>query len=137
MPVTRKGFVDEARTWLGTPYRHQGRLKGVACDCIGLVICTARVLGLSEFEILDYGKRPDGRLRQTMEGQLSLADSNDVKMGDIVLFSWKAQPIHVAIMTGADSLIHAYLPSRAVVEHRIDDDWRRQIVGCYIVPGIE
>ncbi len=24
--------------WLGTPYRHQGRRKGVGCDCLGLVL---------------------------------------------------------------------------------------------------
>ena len=30
-------IVAEARNGIGTPYRHQGSLKGVACDCIGLV----------------------------------------------------------------------------------------------------
>ena len=25
-------FLAEARSWLGTPYRHQGRRKGVGCD---------------------------------------------------------------------------------------------------------
>jgi len=29
--------VAEALTWLGTPYRHQASLKGVGCDCLGLV----------------------------------------------------------------------------------------------------
>ena len=26
-----------ARGWIGTPYRHQASLKGVGCDCLGLV----------------------------------------------------------------------------------------------------
>ena len=26
-----------ARGWLGTPYQHQASLKGVGCDCLGLV----------------------------------------------------------------------------------------------------
>lgn len=25
--------VTEALTWLGTPYHHQGRIKGVGVDC--------------------------------------------------------------------------------------------------------
>ncbi len=29
--------VAEARLWLGTPYRHQGSLRGIGCDCLGLV----------------------------------------------------------------------------------------------------
>ncbi|MDO6646734.1 hypothetical protein Q4572_23335, partial [Acinetobacter guillouiae] len=30
--------VDEAITWIGTPYHHQGRIKGVGVDC-GTLIC--------------------------------------------------------------------------------------------------
>ncbi len=30
-------IVAAARGWLGTPYRHQGALKGVGCDCLGLL----------------------------------------------------------------------------------------------------
>ena len=30
--------VQEALTWLGTPYHHQGRVKGVGVDC-GTLIC--------------------------------------------------------------------------------------------------
>ena len=37
IPLTRAAIVAEARTWIGTRYRHQGSLKGVGCDCLGLV----------------------------------------------------------------------------------------------------
>ena len=37
MSVTRADIVAEARAWIGTPYRHQASLKGVGCDCLGLV----------------------------------------------------------------------------------------------------
>ena len=30
-------IVAEARAWIGTPYRHQASLKGVGCDCLGLL----------------------------------------------------------------------------------------------------
>ena len=33
----RQALVAEARAWLGTPYRHQAALRGVGCDCLGLV----------------------------------------------------------------------------------------------------
>ena len=39
-----------ARGWLGTPYRHQGSLKGVGCDCLGLVRGIWREL---------YGEEPE------------------------------------------------------------------------------
>lgn len=37
MTHTRSAIVTEARTWIGTPYQHQASLKGVGCDCLGLV----------------------------------------------------------------------------------------------------
>ena len=36
-PLTRTAIVEEARAWIGTPYRHQASLKGVGCDCLGLI----------------------------------------------------------------------------------------------------
>ena len=36
-PLTRDAIVAEARSWIGTRYRHQASLKGVGCDCLGLV----------------------------------------------------------------------------------------------------
>lgn len=35
--VTRKAIVNAARSWLGTPYHHQASLRGVGCDCLGLI----------------------------------------------------------------------------------------------------
>jgi len=136
MTVTREQFVAEARTWLGTPYQHQGRLKGVACDCIGLVICTAQALDLTEFDIRDYGRRPDGRLRPVMESQLEHVPLLEAQAADVVLFVWAAVPLHVGILTAPDHVIHAYLPNRKVIETRLDDKMRGQIVAAYRVPGV-
>jgi NlpC/P60 family putative phage cell wall peptidase len=30
-------IIAAARSWIGTPYRHQASLKGVGCDCLGLL----------------------------------------------------------------------------------------------------
>ncbi len=30
-------IVAAARGWIGTPYLHQASLKGVGCDCLGLL----------------------------------------------------------------------------------------------------
>ncbi|MFX9112545.1 hypothetical protein ABTN46_19735, partial [Acinetobacter baumannii] len=43
-------IVDLARSWLGTPYRHQSSLRGVGCDCLGLVRGLWREL---------YGREPE------------------------------------------------------------------------------
>ena len=35
--MRRDEIVEAARAWLGTPYHHQASLRGVGCDCLGLV----------------------------------------------------------------------------------------------------
>ena len=43
----RTMIIAEARTWIGTPWKHQGCAKGRAADCLGLVTGVARGLGLA------------------------------------------------------------------------------------------
>ena len=35
--VSRMDAIAEARSWLGTSFHHQASVKGVGCDCIGLI----------------------------------------------------------------------------------------------------
>jgi NlpC/P60 family putative phage cell wall peptidase len=35
--TTREQIVASARSWLGTPYHHQASVRGVGCDCLGLI----------------------------------------------------------------------------------------------------
>ena len=37
MRPTPDEIVTAARTWLGTPYRHQAATLGAGCDCLGLL----------------------------------------------------------------------------------------------------
>jgi NlpC/P60 family putative phage cell wall peptidase len=48
--VDRAAIVAEARSWVGTPYRHQASIQGVGCDCLGLVRGVWRAL---------YGDEPE------------------------------------------------------------------------------
>lgn len=135
--ITRAQFVGEARTWLDTPYRHQGRLKGVSVDCVGLVIGVAQALGLSDFDVTDYDKRPDGTLQVRCEAHMMPIPRGDALPGDVLLFHWANNPIHLAILTDENTIIHAYLPNRKVVEHGIDAKWWGQVKQVYRVPGVE
>ena len=48
--LTRVAIVAEARSWIGTHYRHQQSLKGVGCDCLGLLRGVWRAV---------YGQEPE------------------------------------------------------------------------------
>lgn len=137
MIVTRAQFVAEARTWLHTPFKAQGRIKGVAVDCGGLLVCTGKALGLTEFDVTGYRLRIGEALRAYCEHHLRRIPFGRAEAADVLLFEWKGKPIHIAIMTDREHIIHAYAPNREVVEHRLDDRMGRLVYCAYHVPGVE
>ncbi len=140
MKVAGLDVVRTARTWLGTPYHHQGRLKGVGVDCAGLIIGVAHELELSAFDVQGYAARPNGdSLRRLCEDQMQLVMLDEARPGDVLLFRFDAHPGHLGFLASTGqgfTLLHAYLPRRKVVEHGLDASWWSQLAGCYRLPGV-
>jgi cell wall-associated NlpC family hydrolase len=142
MNARAQQMIAEARAWLGTPWRHQGRVKGHGVDCVGFVALVGRDAGLIDVdEAANYGRRPDGvTLRARLDAHLEPVSLDALAPGVIVLMATDGVPDHVGLITdypgapGELALIHAYVVARKVVEHRLDDAWRRRIVGAYRVP---
>ena len=131
--------VETAREWTGTPFRHQGRVRGMAVDCAGLLVGVARDLGLSEYDVDGYPRVPDGiTLQAILRAQLVEIDIDTARPGDVLLFGFYRHAQHLGIITRIDPmyLIHAYEPQRRVVEHRVDTLWRRRVRGVYRFPGV-
>lgn len=133
-------IVNAAREYLGTPFHHQGRVKGVGVDCAGLLVCVGRDLGLNVFDDVTYAHEPDpALLRMMLASQLKIVNPHQQpEPGDIVLMRWGAAHSQAATHLGIVSdigLIHAYAPAHKVVETSIDDDIRRSIVGRFRWPS--
>jgi len=139
--VTRQEVIAEARTWIGTRWHHQGRMRGVGVDCAGLVIGVARSLGLSEFDVANYSRIPSGGLlRELCAANMRLIARELAADGDVYLMRFEREPQHLAIRStwqDMPSIIHAYADVRRVVEHVIDDEWLARIVGAFHIPGVE
>lgn len=140
-------IVAEARTWIGTKFHHQGRVKGVGVDCIGLIVGVAENCGItfggrkpSMLDERNYGMLPEGeRLKTLCEQHLVPKEKHDAAPGDVALFAFEKLPQHVAIIgelaDGSLSLIHSYRQARGVVEHRLDDLWWKRCIGIYQFPN--
>jgi NlpC/P60 family putative phage cell wall peptidase len=135
--ITRDQVVAVARSWINTPYRHQGRIKGEAVDCGGLIICVCKELGLTEFDFTNYARHPDGSLDDMCLEHMEFVPPAEAKAGDVVLFRYEKLNSHMAMMTGPDTIIHAFMARRKVVEHRIDAQWRASMNAAYHIPGVE
>ena len=138
--VTRDEVVACARTWLGTRWQHQARVKGQACDCAGLIIGVAQEMFHIDVDVPNYGHEPhNDTMRKLCDRYLVRASPQGYLPGDVLLMTWNSQPHHMAIAStvqGLPGLIHAYAQARMVVEHNIDAKWRRRIVAAYSYPGI-
>lgn len=129
-------IVEYARECIGTPFRHQGRIVGVALDCAGVVAYVADRLGMSYDAPTDYPRTPyQGLLEKTLDDQSCIVRVFDMQPGDILLMRFKTDPQHLAIWTG-ETIIHAYESIGRCVEHHLDNAWRSRIVRIYRFRGI-
>ena len=142
--MTRAEVIAIARSWRDTPWRHQGRLKGVGVDCVGFVAEVGREAGIFAVqEAANYKRRPDGKtLRAKMDEYLTPIDKRDLQPADVVLIAFGGVETHIGLIgdyaaaPGELSLIHAYLQLHRVVEHRYDVSWRSRTVAAYAIPGL-
>jgi NlpC/P60 family putative phage cell wall peptidase len=135
-------IVSIARSWIGTPYRHQASLKGVGCDCLGLVRGVWRETYGCEPELPpayqpDWAERSgEDRLRAAARRHFG-AEFTLVEMrpGDLLLFCWRPDlpAKHAGILSTEDRFIHAY-EQAAVIESALVPSWRRRIAGVFRFP---
>lgn len=136
-------IVTEARSWIGTPYRHQASLKGVGCDCLGLLRGVWRgVLGEEPEGVPPYA--PDWAeaggaetLRDAARRHLVEIEPAAVRPGDVLLFRWRdgLPAKHCAVLTTPDAMVHAH-DGASVTEVDLAPWWRRRLAYSYRFPPV-
>lgn len=128
---TPEAIITEARDWLGTPFIHQGRVKGVGVDCGGLLIGVARACGVEVPEPPAYSMSPDpGVIGYLLAMYCTPVRRTELAPADVLLFSFAGEPRHVGLATG-NGVIHAWAKPGRVVEHRLDACWLNRLRGVY------
>ncbi|MCT2398534.1 hypothetical protein [Novosphingobium mangrovi (ex Huang et al. 2023)] len=94
-------IAAEAELWIDTPFRWQGRKRGVGCDCKGLIAGVAESCGRPEAESLealsgDYSNIVDER--RLFAGLSRLFDRvSERQAGDVLLLWIDGKAQHLAI----------------------------------------
>ena len=141
---SRQAIVAAARAWIGTPYLHQASLRGVGCDCLGLVRGVWReMIGPEPEAAPPY--TPDWAEAGGVEA-LALAGARhftpvatgEFKPGDALLFRWRddAPAKHLAIASSGRTMVHAHGGAR-VCETAISPWWRRRLAYAFAFPGVD
>ena len=133
-------IVTAARSWIGTPYRHQASLKGVGCDCLGLLRGVWREVMGREPELPppyspDWAEAGADTLVAAARRYLVEIDRREIAPGDVLLFRWRdALPAkHCAVTTSPDGMIHAH-DGASVVEVALCPWWRRHLAHAFRFP---
>lgn len=130
-----------ARGWIGTPYHHQASVRGVGCDCLGLVRGVWRELDGNEVEPLPAYTRDWAEASGTetlidaARRHLTELDPGAERPGDVVILRFKVglPAKHCGIIGEAGTLIHA-LEGAGVTEVPLGPWWRRRIVARFRFP---
>ena len=109
----RAAVLAVARTWLGTPYHHMGRIKGAGTDCLMLLAEVYEAAGIVPrlevpFYPADWNLHRDAE--RYLDGVLQYArEVGAPGAGDVALFKFGRTFSHGAIVIDWPLLIHAYV----------------------------
>ena len=112
--VQRLRFVDAARSFIGTPYHHEGRIKGVGIDCATLLAECAVEAGLVEsLDIPAYPRswhvhQEEERYTDFIRQFASEVDRPPLP-GDVVVWKFHKAFAHGGIVVEWPTVIHAFI----------------------------
>ncbi len=141
-PISRPAIVAAARAWIGTPYHHQASLRGVGCDCLGLVRGVWRDLYGQDAEAPPPYSR-DWAEATGIETMLAAAERHLVPVapgkaqpGDVLVFRLRPGCVakHAAILATATTMIHASEGSPAA-EVAVTPWWHRRLAAAFAFPS--
>jgi NlpC/P60 family putative phage cell wall peptidase len=136
--------VDEARRWIGTPYRHQASVIGAGSDCLGLLRGIWRTVYGQEPEMVpayteDWAEPTrEELLWEAAQRWLLPASLEIANAGDVLLFRMRDGSIakHLGLQSATGDhprFIHAYT-GHGVIESSLSLPWQRRIVARFTFP---
>lgn len=142
--MSRDAIVNEARRWIGTPYRHQASTLGAGADCLGLLRGIWRTVYGDEPEPLppytaDWAEpQREETLWAAARRHLRPKRIDECAAGDVLLFRMRegsvAKHLGIAAEAGPNpTFVHAY-QGHGVVESALTDPWVRRVVACFGFP---
>ena len=142
--VARSEIIREARTHLHVPWSHQGRVPGVALDCVGLVVLVLDHFNLfpdDGWKYVQYPRRPTAEFLSYFRRYGKAKSPASALDGDVLVFNEGNHPCHCGFRTtylGQPGIIHAHAGMRKVVEQELASS--RGTLGrpqfCFAFPGV-
>ena len=141
--MKREDIVKKAREWIGTPWVHQASVKGVGCDCVGMVrgvyteLTGKKVGGAMDYTRSFYLFSGEERLKNEIGKYCMEVPMEEAKSGDVILISFLNLPSHhIGILAGT-TFIHSWEDIGNVVQIPYDAAWKRLTKAVFRFPEVE
>lgn len=134
MSVTRHAVIDQARQWIGTPWHHQGRKRGVGVDCVGLIVGALAEMGVYVPDYTWYRRAPEGdALLQAVHSRFAKCES--VEPGSLLVFFMRKRAVaqHIGLLTFDGTIVHANSAAGRVCEQPYGKEWQRRTLAAFDV----
>lgn len=136
-------IASAARSWIGTPYHHQASVKGVGCDCLGLVRGVYReVVGPEPEAMPNYSPGWDEVARDevmlaTFRKYLRARQIDCRGPGLVLLFRMRRRAVakHCGIMTSKTHFVHSH-SGRETLEIELNEWWSSRLIGVFTFKGV-
>ncbi|KQU67780.1 MULTISPECIES: NlpC/P60 family protein [unclassified Rhizobacter] len=121
----REAVITEARTWLGTPYHHHGRLKGVGVDCGQSLCAIYEAAGVTApidpgtYSIAWHLHRGEELYIEWLQ-RVGATRTEAPSAGDVALFRFGRTFSHGGVLVDSRTVLHAYV-HQAVILTRLDE----------------
>lgn len=134
----RERLVAEARKLLKRPFVHQGRNE-FGVDCVGVAVLPMRAVGIDPPDLTAYDRYSAGKALPTQLALIAVRiDLDDAEGGDVLTFPHESirsraekREEHFAWLVSRWRMLHAWDQTRGVVEHELDERWRRRVTGVW------
>lgn len=130
--------VTEALSWVGAPYRHQGRSKRRGADCGAMISAVGKVLHIPHEDPRGYSRTPNPlEMRRVLDSYLDPIPPSAAQPGDVLVMDFGLGIQHLGILLRGNYLVHANNRVGRIVCHRLGGRWQRRIKRAYKFPGID
>lgn len=135
--IMRDKIIQEALSWVGTPYHERANIKGAGVDCGQILIEVYGNVGI--IDKFDTGYYPiDFAFHSNQDNYFKFVEqyahkTDDPKNGDIVLYKFGRQISHSGIIVDVDKkiIIHALMGVGVIKAQWDEGDLKDRIVGFW------
>jgi cell wall-associated NlpC family hydrolase len=126
-------IIEEADTWIGTPYKHYSGIKGVGADCGLFIMRVYANCGLIEYKQPEFyptdwaWHSPTGEwFKEIVLENCTKIEKEEVKTGDIILYKFGKTLSHGSLLMDNDMIIHSEIGIGVTVSNRFANTWSKR-----------